>query len=198
MRVLIASKALVVGAYHDKLAALAAEPEIDELVAVVPPAWREPGGRTLRLEPPARAWLPGARRADPLQRQFHLFYWPALRRLLDESRPDVVHVDEEPYNLATVHGVWLAHRLGLPSVFFTWQNLLRRYPPPFALFEQIVFRLQRVRHRGQRRGGAGPARQGLPRAGLGHPPVRDRPDAVHAGRRARSDRDRSRSASWRG
>ncbi|MBV9357699.1 MAG: glycosyltransferase family 4 protein [Chloroflexi bacterium] len=141
MRVLIASKALVVGAYHDKLAALAAQPEIDDLVAVIPPTWREPGGRTLRLEPqPERGYRV---RVAPIRfnGQFHLFYWPALRRLLAESRPDVVHVDEEPYNFATVHGVWLAHRLGLPSVFFTWQNLLRRYPPPFALFEQIVFRL---------------------------------------------------------
>jgi glycosyltransferase involved in cell wall biosynthesis len=141
VRVLIASKALVVGAYHDKLAALAAEPEIDDLVAVVPPTWREPGGRTLRLEPqPERGYRV---RVAPIRfnGQFHLFYWPALRRLLKESRPDVVHLDEEPYNFATVHGVWLAHRLGLPSVFFTWQNLLRRYPPPFALFEQVVFRL---------------------------------------------------------
>jgi glycosyltransferase involved in cell wall biosynthesis len=141
VRVLIASKALVVGAYHDKLAALAAEPEVDNLVAIVPPTWREPGGRILRLEhQPERGYHV---RVAPIRfnGQFHLFYWPQLRRLVAECQPEVVHLDEEPYNLATAHGVWLAHRLGLPSVFFTWQNLLRRYPPPFALFEQLVFRL---------------------------------------------------------
>ena len=31
-----------------------------------------------------------------------------LRRVLREVRPDLVHLDEEPYNLATAHGTWLA------------------------------------------------------------------------------------------
>jgi len=52
MRVLIASKILVVAAYRHKLDEIAARPEVERLVVVTPPSWREPGGRTLRLEPP--------------------------------------------------------------------------------------------------------------------------------------------------
>jgi glycosyltransferase involved in cell wall biosynthesis len=140
VRVLIVSKALLVGAYQRKLAEIAAEPGIDELVALVPASWREPGGRTIRLERlPACGY---SLRAEPIRfnGNFHLFHWPALGRVLREVRPDVVHLDEEPYNLATAHGAWLARRLGARSVFFTWQNLLRRYPPPFSLFERQVFR----------------------------------------------------------
>jgi glycosyltransferase involved in cell wall biosynthesis len=55
-------------------------------------------------------------------------------------RPDLVHLDEEPYNLATAHGSWLAARTGARSLFFTWQNQVRRYPPPFDWFERGVFR----------------------------------------------------------
>ena len=42
MRVLIASKILVVAAYRRKLDEIAALPDIEHLVAVAPPAWREP------------------------------------------------------------------------------------------------------------------------------------------------------------
>jgi len=32
--------------------------------------------------------------------------------------------------------LWLARRWGAGTIFFTWQNLLRRYPPPFGLVER--------------------------------------------------------------
>ena len=51
MRVLIVSKILVVAAYRRKLDEIAARPEIERLVVVTPPAWQEPGGRKLCLEP---------------------------------------------------------------------------------------------------------------------------------------------------
>jgi glycosyltransferase involved in cell wall biosynthesis len=140
MRVLMASKILVVAAYRRKLEEIAAQPGIDELLAVTPPAWQEPGGRKLRFEPgPQRGY---ALRIEPIRfdGSFHLFYWPGLARLIAEFKPDVVHLDEEPYNLATLLGVRAASRAAAPSVFFTWQNLLRRYPPPFNLFERYVFR----------------------------------------------------------
>ncbi|MCB0023861.1 MAG: glycosyltransferase, partial [Caldilinea sp.] len=71
---------------------------------------------------------------------FHLHYYPTLARELDALRPDVLHMDEEPYNLAT----WLALRAAaarrVPATFFTWQNLDRRYPFPFSRFEQDNYR----------------------------------------------------------
>jgi glycosyltransferase involved in cell wall biosynthesis len=45
-----------------------------------------------------------------------------------------------PYNLATAHGSWLSSRVGARTVFFTWQNQVRHYPPPFSWFERSVFR----------------------------------------------------------
>ena len=40
--------------------------------------------------------------------QYHLHFYPTLGRLLRQLRPDILHMDEEPYNLAT----WLAVRPG--------------------------------------------------------------------------------------
>jgi glycosyltransferase involved in cell wall biosynthesis len=140
LRVVIVSKILVVAAYRQKLEAIAAHSDIEELVAVTGSEWREPGGRCVRFEssPAARKYQ---LRVEPiwLNGSYHLFLWPRLGRVLNEVRPDLVHIDEEPYNLATVHATWAAQRAGAKSLFFTWQNLLRRYPPPFSWFERSVF-----------------------------------------------------------
>ena len=140
MKVLIVSKILVVAAYRRKLEEIAAQPGVSQVIAVTGPVWREPGGRHVNFEPQATTdaydlrivpiWFNGS---------YHLFVWPWLWRVLREVRPDLVHIDEEPYNLATAHGTWLARRSGARSLFFTWQNLLRRYPPPFSWFERSVF-----------------------------------------------------------
>jgi glycosyltransferase involved in cell wall biosynthesis len=49
-------------------------------------------------------------------------------------------MDEEPYNLATYLGLAAAARRGIPALFFTWQNIYRRYPPPFVWMEQANYR----------------------------------------------------------
>lgn len=141
MRVLLVSKILMVAAYRGKLDALAARPEIERLLVVTPPEWQEPRGRTLGMEPSGGA-LAYDLRVEPIwfNGRYHLFLWPRLDRIMREFKPDLVHIDEEPYNLATAHGTWLAERAGARSLFFTWQNLLRRYPPPFSWFERSVFR----------------------------------------------------------
>lgn len=49
----------------------------------------------------------------------------ALRRLLNDVRPDLVHVDEEPGSPSAMTAVREAERLGVPSVVFSWQSLPR-------------------------------------------------------------------------
>jgi glycosyltransferase involved in cell wall biosynthesis len=136
MRVLMLSKACLVGAYQRKLEEIAAQPGI-ELTVAVPPAWRDERG-TLRLE---RAYVRGYDLVvEPLwfNGSFHLHFYPQLGRLLARVRPDLIHLDEEPYNFATWHAQRLARRQGALVIFFTWQNLFRRYPWPFSYFERQV------------------------------------------------------------
>jgi glycosyltransferase involved in cell wall biosynthesis len=138
MKVVMISKALVVGAYQRKLEELARRPDID-LACVVPPSWRQ-DGRDLKLQP---AFTEGYELiVEPIRwnGNFHVFYFPGLGKQLSRLRPDLVHVDEEPYNLATFLATRLAVRHGAQPLFFTWQNLYRRYPPPFRWFERYVLR----------------------------------------------------------
>ena len=137
MRVVLISKALVVGAYQRKAEEIARLGV--ELTVLVPPSWRDRRG-TQEAE---RLHTIGYElRTIPLlfNGAFHLHFYPTLVRELRELQPEVVHVDEEPYNLATLLGVQAARSVGAEPIFFTWQNLLRRYPPPFNWFERIVHR----------------------------------------------------------
>lgn len=136
MRVTFLSKALVVGAYQRKCELIAAHPDI-ELTVLVPPAWDHTAlhrahtqGYTLRALPVR------------LNGNFHLHHYPTLGRELAQAKPDLVHIDEEPYNLAT----WLAVQAARNqsprprTLFFSWQNLQRTYPPPFSWLERAVLR----------------------------------------------------------
>ncbi len=132
------SKACIVGQYQKKLEELAACPEI-ELTVIVPPFWRDERG----VIPLERAHTQGYQlRVERLRfnGQYHLHFYPTLPRVLQELRPDLVHIDEEPYNFATFHAQRAARRIGARTLFFTWQNLWRRYPVPFSWFESSVYR----------------------------------------------------------
>ena len=133
------SKACLVGTYQTKLEAMArAAPEM-ALTVLVPPYWRDERGR-LALE---RAHTDGYELiVQPIRFNgaYHLHYYPHLPRLMAERRPDIVHIDEEPYNLATFHANRVARRSGARTLWFSWQNLHRRYPPPFAWFERYNLR----------------------------------------------------------
>jgi glycosyltransferase involved in cell wall biosynthesis len=144
MRVLMISKACLVGAYQTKLEAIAAHDDI-ELTVIVPPVWRESSGE-VRLE---KAHLRGYDLlVEPIRfnGRYHFFYFPTLPRHLAAARPDILHIDEEPYNFAT----WLALRQAQAfarqqgqrcrTLFFSWQNLLKRYPWPFSMMERQVLR----------------------------------------------------------
>jgi glycosyltransferase involved in cell wall biosynthesis len=137
MRVLMLSKACVVGTYQRKLEEMAALPDVT-LRVLVPPAWRDAARGALRLE---RAHVTGYDlRVTPIRfnGSFHLHHYPQFGREVRAFQPDIVHIDEEPYNLATWHALWHARRAGARTLFFSWQNIARRYPLPFRLGERWV------------------------------------------------------------
>lgn len=140
MRVLILSKACIVAQYQSKLAALAAKPSL-ELTVVLPPSWRDERG-TIRLENRRSHNYELIIAPIRLNGHFHLHYYPTFHDILKRVRPDLLHLDEEPYNLATWHAARAAIRqdADMKILFFSWQNILRAYPPPFAWMEQFVYR----------------------------------------------------------
>lgn len=122
----------------------------------------------------------------------HLHFYPGISRVIGQDKWDLVHIDEEPFNLATYHALRGCLSHGVPAVFTTWQNLDKTYPPPFNFFEKYVFEnaagaipgstevLELLRRRGFR----GPAAQ------IGHgidPTVFCKQDAIGLRRKLVSD-----------
>ena len=139
MRVLMISKALVAGTSQRKLEELAKCPGV-ELTLATPAYWQSDDGSKQVLE---RLYTKGYEMiVTPIRfnGNFHLHYYPRLGQIMAKVRPDVVHIDEEPYNLATFHAMWLANRHKAKALFFTWQNLYRSYPPPFRQMELYNYR----------------------------------------------------------
>jgi glycosyltransferase involved in cell wall biosynthesis len=129
VRAILLSKALLVPAYRRK-AELLAEAGVDLTVAL-PERWTE-NGRELVAPPPQDEPYGLVALPVVLPGSFHLHFYRGFGQLLAEAAPEVVLVDEEPYNLATAAAVRQARGAGTKTLFFTWQNLERRYPPPFS------------------------------------------------------------------
>lgn len=70
--------------------------------------------------------------------QWYLHWYPRLAALLQEFRPDVIDLWEEPWGLVSAHTCWLRNRL-LPTakiVVETEQNVEKKLPMPFENFRR--------------------------------------------------------------
>jgi hypothetical protein len=109
-----------------------------DVTLVVPAVWRDFGGETTLSEERFRIVELPVERAGDVNR--HAYSDPReLRRLIDELKPDVLDVHEEPFSVAAQH--WLAAvPPELPVVMYTAQNVDKRYPPPFFFYERRAHR----------------------------------------------------------
>jgi glycosyltransferase involved in cell wall biosynthesis len=132
VNVLYISKALVVAAYRDKLRSLSAHVRVK---GIIPDRWGRDGYEPI---------LGGGADVQPWPVRFHghnhMHLYRSVTRLIEDSRADVVHIDEEPYSAVTWQLARACHRHGVPSLFFAWQNLDKRLPPPFGAIRGYVFR----------------------------------------------------------
>lgn len=138
MKIVILSKALLSVAYRRKTDALAAIPGVD-LTVCVPALWREPRAPAVHFE----AAPPSNYRIEVLPMWFnghhHIHCYPTFANVVRRIRPDIVHVDEESFNLATFWAMRVARAVGAQSCFYNYANIDRRYPPPFGWFERYAF-----------------------------------------------------------
>jgi glycosyltransferase involved in cell wall biosynthesis len=122
-----------VSAYHkklDELVKLGAEVHV-----IVPDAWGD-----LRLETREGNGYHLYPRKIHFNGKHHFHYYPGLKRLLQSIKPDVVHIDEEHYSIVTYQAMRIARSIGAKALFFTWQNIYKKYPFPFSRIERYNFR----------------------------------------------------------
>lgn len=138
MRVVIISKTFVADTAQRQLEWLARQPEID-LTLITPPEWHNDDGRILPFQP--RFTKGYAARTVPVifNGHYHFYLYRGLSSVVRSLSPDLIHIDEEPYNPAGGQAQRIAERLGAPTVFVAWQNLYHAYPLPFARLEQYNY-----------------------------------------------------------
>ena len=112
------------------------------LTVVSPSCWRGSAEQVQRVEPegyeflPSACWFSGTR---SVRLGNHLHFYPDISSVIMREKWDLIHIDEEPFNLATFHAMRWCRKNQAPAIFSTWQNLKKKYPPPFNFFEAYVF-----------------------------------------------------------
>lgn len=128
-RVLLVSHTYIVAANRRKLAELG---WLTDMIVLVPLRWRGLLG-VRHLEPSGddEPYQLIGRRAYFDSRALRHFYSPAaIWQLLRETRPKLVHVEEEPGSLTLFEFAALKLLFGYRLSFFTWENILRLTPVP--------------------------------------------------------------------
>ncbi len=129
MRVLALSHSAVVGSYREKFRLLAGRKGWD-LHLALPHAWPEggtdvvapAGGKEGRLTVhPLRGRLRGRVGFATLV---------GLDGLVRQLKPALIYAEEDPFSLGAYQALRAARRVGARFVFYTWENMDRRYKPP--------------------------------------------------------------------
>ncbi|MEN6643283.1 MAG: glycosyltransferase family 4 protein [Armatimonadia bacterium] len=164
MRLTVISHSCVLPA-NQKLWAKVAAHEGIELRLVAPRRWRSSLHGQLDFEP-----LPElADAARPLgvhlSGNLHLHTYSDLGPALTDGLPDVLYLDEDPHSLVAWQVLDLQRLMEFQIVITLKQNILKRYPPPFAWIERASYRRaaaaaatsQQCLQVAQRKGYRGPA-----------------------------------------
>jgi glycosyltransferase involved in cell wall biosynthesis len=128
VRAVIMSHAYADQANRAKLRSLAALGVT--VVAVVPDRWAASDGvihRAAGEEDAGVRVVPIAVRGKAMVPDRLEWSAKALRRVLGEFRPDLLHIEEEPWTQAATLGIKQAHRLGIPTVLYTGESVPRSH-----------------------------------------------------------------------
>lgn len=178
MRVLYSNHSCVLRVNQDRLLALARRPRI-EVGLLAPPRWRDvdTGNRHTFQRPDDKVFTVFVREAFMTWHQALFVYrWRAVAGVLDTFRPDLVHIEQEPYSVVARQIARAARLYGAKIVLSTWENLDKRYPLPFGLMERSTLRAvdrlvagtPEIQRLWERRAG----RSGIPVVPLGYEPKR--------------------------
>lgn len=112
-----------------------------DLTIVVPANWKTEYGK--KVSPERWSGYQGQLLSIPVWKSGNIplhIYRSVFIPLLQQLKPDAIYVHHEAYAVATAQ-VYLANRLSLrrPIGFYSAQNILKYYPPPFRQTEQAVF-----------------------------------------------------------
>lgn len=72
---------------------------------------------------------------------FRIYNSKDIRRAMEQIKPDIVLVEQEPYSLSTFQVMRLKKKFGFRAILFTFQNIYKDYPLPFNTIESQNLKL---------------------------------------------------------
>jgi glycosyltransferase involved in cell wall biosynthesis len=144
MKILSISHSCVVSEYQKRMAEVARYSDV-ELTLLVPKYWLQFNKkvnleknmdfhyRILSVQP--INW--GFRKSN-VRNVSHVY--PHMRGILKALEPDIIELWEEPFSLVAAHTIFWANALRplAKIIFFSAQNIHKRYPFPFSFFEKYT------------------------------------------------------------
>jgi glycosyltransferase involved in cell wall biosynthesis len=109
-----------------------------DVTLVIPASWPERGAQASLSAENFRIIEVPVERAGDVNRHAYRNR-EELHRLIDELKPDILDLHEEPVSVAARQGLAAAPS-ELPVVMYTAQNVDKRYPPPFSVYERRAHR----------------------------------------------------------
>ena len=146
MKLLSISHSCVVSEYRKRMAEVTKYPDI-ELTLLVPKCWRQFNKRVdleketddyyqiLSVQP-----ITWGFRKNSFQNVTHVYM--GIRKILEKLRPDIIELWEEPFSAVSAHTTFWGGRI-VPKaklIFFSAQNVLKKYPFPFSMFEAYTYK----------------------------------------------------------
>lgn len=132
------SHSAAVSAYRERERHLAALLPV-ELMLVMPEKWEHLGGKSDDIKETFPVITSGTIGTGSIP----LFAFDpfVLVKALRDFQPDIVDIHEEPYSVSCFQSLWLTGAVAprAACVFYSAQNILKRYPPPFSWTEKYVY-----------------------------------------------------------
>ncbi len=124
LKILFVSHSSVTG-YHQQKLVLMAKKHGAEIILVTPPYWPE-GGVDTPLYKGNNSIKYETGKTFMLKKRFFHFYLNSFE-IVKKYNPDVVYIEEEPFVPPCMQFIKAAKKKGKKCVFFTWENINRKY-----------------------------------------------------------------------
>ena len=133
MKILLISHSSVLKSHQQKLAILA-EKHGHDITLVTPPFWPEGGvkitpytGYTAIRYLTGKVWFP--------KKTVHIYL--DAETILKKTNPELVYIEEEPFDFACYEFISAAVKAGKKAVFFTWENIKRGHNLIYTYFNNF-------------------------------------------------------------
>ena len=131
----------VIAEYQKPVAVLSRYPGLD-LTLLVPRRWPERAGQMVKAEGPVAQSYRLVKACTLFTGFYYIYVYPTLLFQLLRYKPDIIYCYEEAHTFISAYVLFMRRLFFRRAtvLLYAAQNIKKRYPPPFTMFERYCFR----------------------------------------------------------